>query len=255
MNDKFPSIAKKDLAEYVKKNVTIKFQKSYLGVVVTQPDGQPVGTFTYTPPANLQHPDQFTDAFTYQIFIGGKPQGEPATVTIGQKRDGYSYFINIGGDPGDVRPNSQGGLLLGGGDTDGDPAMDSGFKWFFQHANGNATLTDNPTDAVKTGGDIVVLDADLRVYAPTATHLLDAAKRLHTPVNSVETIIFDANHYKAARAATNDPTVKKILEGPRAFTSPVVTSTATTRSGGRMLRGTRRTYKKRSMPRSTVTRR
>jgi hypothetical protein len=148
------------------------------------------GKFTYTPGQNFPG----GDSFTFQIFVGKMPS-DKATVTIGKKMKGYTFYIDIPkGNPLDEnKAISQGGYQLEGGGTDQDKA----FTWLVDHAH--------KKDEKKIGGDIVVLRASQGGALGPYMRLL--AKKAKLPLNSVRTYVFDRT--PVGKAAANSAAVVK----------------------------------------------
>ena len=77
-----------------------------------------VGSFVYTPNYDGTDPAtrrwDGTDRFVYTIYVGGEAASS-ASVTIGTRYDGYTYFLDPAGDPADVATAGRGGLFLAGG--------------------------------------------------------------------------------------------------------------------------------------------
>jgi cyanophycinase-like exopeptidase len=176
-----------------------------------------VGSFVYTP--NYQGADpstrrwQGTDRFVYTIHVGGAAVSS-AGVTIGTRYDGYTYFLDPEGDPGDAETAARGGLLLAGGSDRrrrpglgpaGTPWLEEAFLWLIGHANGDAAWDDSRTPAENRarGGDAVVLRASHFLYDDSALLIREVADRRKRPLNSVETLVFDPTDLRAARLAAD----------------------------------------------------
>jgi cyanophycinase len=174
-----------------------------------------VGSFVYTP--NYNGADAAmgrwdgTDRFVYTIYVGGAAASS-AGVTIGTRYDGYTYFIDPEGDPGDAVTAGRGGLLLAGGSDRrrrpggaGTPWLEEAFLWLIGHANGDAAWDDarTPAENRARGGDALVLRASPLLYNDTALLIREVAERSKRPLNSVETLVFDPTDLRAARLAAD----------------------------------------------------
>jgi cyanophycinase-like exopeptidase len=174
-----------------------------------------VGSFVYTPNYNGADPAlrrwDGTDRFIYTIYVGGQAVSS-ASVTIGTRYDGYTYFLDPEGDSGDIATQSRGGLLLAGGsdrmrraDKVSTPWLEAAFLWLIGHANGGIAWDNAKTSAQNRdrGGDAVVLRASPYLNDDAALMIREVAERNHTPLNSVETLIFDPTDLRAARLAAD----------------------------------------------------
>ena len=174
-----------------------------------------VGSFVYTP--NYDGADAATrrwdgtDRFVYTIYVGGAAASS-ASVTIGTRYDGYTYFIDPEGDPGDAAPAGRGGLLLAGGSDRmrrpggaGTPWLEEAFLWLIGHASGDAAWDDarTPAENHARGGDALVLRASPFLNDETALLIREVAGRGRRPLNSVETLVFDPTDLRAARLAAD----------------------------------------------------
>jgi len=174
-----------------------------------------LGSFVYTP--NYNGADTATrrwdgtDRFVYTIYVGGEAVSS-AGVTIGTRYDGYTYFIDPEGDPGDAATAGRGGLFLAGGSDRrrrpggaGTPWLEQAFLWLIGHANGDAAWDDarTPAENRARGGDALVLRASHLLYDDTALLIRDVAEGSKRPLNSVETLVFDPADLRAARLAAD----------------------------------------------------
>ena len=191
-----------------------------------------VGSFVYTP--NYNGADAATrrwdgtDRFVYTIYVGGEAASS-ASVTIGTRYDGYTYFIDPEGDPGDAATAGRGGLLLAGGSDRmrrpggaRTPWLEEAFLWMIGHANGDAAWDQarTPAENRARGGDALVLRASPYLSDETALLIRDVAERNQRPLNSVETLVFDPTDLRAARLAADGrvgTAVAKLREAEAVF--------------------------------------
>jgi cyanophycinase-like exopeptidase len=191
-----------------------------------------VGSFVYTP--NYDGADRTTrrwegtDRFGYTIFVGGAAASS-ASVTIATRYDGYTYFLDPAGDPGDTATASRGGLLLVGGSdrmrrTDGarTPWLEDAFLWMIGHANGDAAWDParTPAENRARGADALVLRASPYLNDDSALLIRDVAERNQRPLNSVETLVFDPTDLRTARLAAEGrvgAAVAKLREAEAVF--------------------------------------